>query len=70
MSLAYIRAAYGVPAKRGGRVKYGDQYGTITSARGPYLRVRFEGETYPRLLHPTWHVEYLHAESVSADKGA
>jgi hypothetical protein len=66
MPLAYVRKAYGVPAKRGGRIIYdGDggiaKVGTIMSASGAYLRVHFEGE--PRLrrhtLHPTWHVKYL-----------
>lgn len=48
--MAYIREQYGVPAKRGGRVRLGPGFGrlmggwtgTITSADGPYLKVRFD----------------------------
>ena len=65
MPLACVRRAYGVPAKRGTRIRYTGgpepKTGVITSASGQYLRVHFDGE--PRLrrhtLHPTWHVEYL-----------
>lgn len=68
MSMAYIRKAYGVPAKRGGRIRFTDSYGTvwngrITSAKGHYLRVlvddRVPGYRGRKLLHPTWNVEYL-----------
>jgi len=43
MSLPYIRRTYGVPARRGLRVRYTDGAGviwngTITSAKGPHLR--------------------------------
>ena len=65
MSMEGVRRAYGVPAKRGTRIRYTGgakpQLGTIMSATGQYLRVHFDGE--PRLrrhsLHPTWKVEYL-----------
>lgn len=72
MSLEYIRKAYGVPAKRGGRIKYADDdgcvfFGTITSARSGYLRVlvddRVSGYRRSLILHPTWHVEYLKEDS-------
>lgn len=66
MSMEHVRRAYGVPAKRGGRIVYdGDggvpRVGTIMSASGAYLRVHFEGEPPKQrhTLHPTWHVEYL-----------
>jgi len=60
MSMAYIRRYYGVPAKRGGRVKYRGKPGTITSADGCYLRTRLDGETQNHLrYHPTWEIEYL-----------
>ena len=44
MSLEYIRRTYGVPARRGMRVRYTDGdgviwNGAITSAKGPHLRV-------------------------------
>ena len=68
MSMEGVRRAYGVPAKRGTRIRYTGgakpQLGTIMSATGQYLRVHFDGE--PRLrrhsLHPTWKVEYLPTE--------
>jgi len=64
-SMAYIRKVYGVPAKRGGRVRFTDRAGKpwtgrIKSARGPHLRVAFP--EFPRataLLHPTWNLEYM-----------
>jgi hypothetical protein len=59
MSMIYIRKAYGVPAKRGGRVRYRGREGTITSACGPHLRVRFDGDKRTSILHPTWSVDYL-----------
>ncbi len=62
----YIRKYYGVPAKRGGRIKFtgwsGERakHGTIIGSKDARLRVRFDDE--PKriaLLHPTWEVEYL-----------
>ena len=73
MSMDYIRNTYGVPAKRGMRVRYTDQAGTvwngrITGARNQYLRVliddRVEGYQGRLLLHPTWQVEYLQPPNV------
>lgn len=61
MSLEYIRKTYGVPAKRGGRIRYDGKIGVIASAPGAYLRVSFGGKI--RTLHPTWCVEYLEATS-------
>jgi hypothetical protein len=65
MSLAYIRKTYGVPAKRGARVRFTPDTrdkphdGRIMSASGQYLRVKLEGYTRPCLCHPTWQLEYL-----------
>jgi len=67
MSMREIRKTYGVPAKRGGRIEFSsvsDRFlrrGTITSARGAHLRVRWDGDkrTWPAPLHPTWRVRYL-----------
>lgn len=58
MSMAYIREHYGVPAKRGMRVVVDGKSGTITSASGHRLRVRFDstGQVVP--VHPTWNVHY------------
>lgn len=61
--MEYIRNTYGVPAKRGRRIRYtgGDEprLGTITGSRNAYLRVMFDGEEFSDLLHPTCEVEYL-----------
>lgn len=53
--MAYIRRAYGVPAKRGGRVILNPDHvglgvGRIVSASGQYLRVRFDSGTCT--VHP------------------
>lgn len=67
MSLEYIRDHYGVPARRGGRIRYTGlawpAVGTIVAARGQYLRVRFDGDSEIHTLHPTWKVEYLPADA-------
>ena len=63
MSADFVRKTYGVPAKRGGRVRFNyreTHEGTIVSFPGPYIGVRFDedpGRTVK--LHPTWNVEYL-----------
>lgn len=67
MSLDYIRTYYGVPARRGQRVRYtGDKgpnakprEGTITSANGQHLCIRMDGDSFSNLFHPTWALEYL-----------
>ena len=69
MSMEYIRRAYGVPAKRGGRVIYTDSDGvrfhcTIKSASNSgRLNVlvddRIPGYRGRIKLQPTWHVEYV-----------
>lgn len=68
-SLEYIRETYGVPAHRGGRVRYTGESasleGTITSGDGPYIRVRFDDRKMTVRLHPTWNVEYLTAAGKS-----
>lgn len=67
MSMAYIRKAYGVPAKRGARVKFtgnpdrSRQLGAVVGARGHYLRVRMDGERRVGTYHPVWRMEYLPA---------
>jgi acyl dehydratase len=65
MSMEWVRASYGVPAKRGGRVRLGPEFtswagreGTITSA-DHRLRARLDGDKSPIVLHPTWALEYL-----------
>jgi hypothetical protein len=69
MSIQYIRDTYGVPAKRGGRIRFtgndGSEYpgegieGVIVGTRNARLRVRFDGSKRIESLHPTWMVEYL-----------
>ena len=65
MSVKYIRDTYNVPCKRGARVRYTwnrkHHEGVITSARGRYIYIRFDGErkTYPAPFHPTWELVYL-----------
>lgn len=65
--MQYIRDTYGVPAKRGARVRYstaaGPRAGTITSARNGKVRIRFDGLKNSYLHHPTWKLEYLEAQS-------
>lgn len=63
----YIRQRYGVPAKRGGRVRYTGgrrpRFGTITSASGGHLMIRLDGSKFSEPYHPTWELEYLDADS-------
>ena len=67
MSMDYIRKRYGVPAKRGGRVRYiGNPDGkpvdgTITGAVAGtmHLYVRLDGNKRSYHFHPTWKLEYL-----------
>lgn len=69
MSMHYIRTAYGVPARRGGRVKYTggvtDAVGTIIGTNGHYLRIRMDGHKRAMLYHPTWEIEYMTSRKVS-----
>ena len=60
MSMQYIRDYYGVPAKRGGRVRFQDRVnGTITGTKGGHLRIRLDGNKFSRPYHPTSEIEYL-----------
>lgn len=63
MSIEYIRKTYGVPAKRGGRVRYTGakepQLGTIVATDGAYLKIRLDGKKHALPYHPTWELEYL-----------
>ena len=56
--MEYIRLKYGVPAKRGARVKYGDAHGTITGADGGYLLIKLDGEKRSKRYHPTFNITY------------
>ena len=63
MGLCDIRRNYGVPAKRGGRVRYTGgrepAFGSIRSARGAHLYIHLDGAKRPQTFHPTWELEYL-----------
>lgn len=63
MSMTWVRKRYGVPAKRGGRVRYTgcgkDELGTIRSARGGRLWIELDGIKHPMPFHPTWKLQYL-----------
>lgn len=71
MTMAYIRNAYRVPAKRGGRVEYsGDKaaprLGKIIGADGARLKIRMDGQRVAGRYHPTWELRYLDAPSSAA----
>ena len=57
-SFDYIRRTYKVPAARGVRVTVDGRPGVITSGKGGYVMVRFDGQKRPLPCHPTWRVEY------------
>ena len=57
--MEYIRNYYKVPAKRGAKIQYKGQNGTIVGALNGCLRVRLEGEKKIKTYHPTWEIKYL-----------
>ncbi len=69
-SLAYIRNYYDVPAQLNGRIRFtwrnANQLGTIVGTSGAHLLVLIDGDRDPAPYHPTWEIEYLPAEAVSA----
>ena len=72
MSMKYIRDYYGVPARRGTRVRFtgsdrGPIVGTIASSQGSALQVMFDGDKRTSLVHPTWELEYLPTESETTE---
>lgn len=75
MSMDYIRRIYNVPARRGVRLRFcdsigGPREGRIVGSRGQYLRVRLDGETSTRTMHPTWRIEYLNLPNVELSRAA
>jgi hypothetical protein len=59
MSMEHIRKHYGVPAKRGGKVRFtpdGNRHlaheGVIVGSRGAYLKIRMGDEKTCRYLSP------------------
>lgn len=73
MGMAYIRASYGVPAKRGGRVQFTTAekavQGTIVGTRGQYLRVRWDDSKRTDTMHPTWMLVYLMTPNFNSGTG-
>lgn len=69
MSMQYVRKAYGVPAKRGGRVIYTGcgqkEYGTIRSASNGRLNIQLDGIKHTMPFHPTWKLHYIKREFVA-----
>ncbi len=63
MSFEYIKQAYNIPAKRGGRVEYTGgkepKKGTIVGASGAHLKIVLDGEEKPGIYHPAWELHYL-----------
>jgi hypothetical protein len=61
MAMKDIRKRRGVPAKRGMRVfdKHTQRYGTIRSARGGYLKIQLDDDSFTSTYHPTWQLDYL-----------
>ena len=64
--MEYIRAHYGVPAKRGAIVRFtpdGNIHmaceGVITGSQGQYLRVRMGQQKRAGIYHPTCDLEYV-----------
>ena len=65
-SIQWIRDHYGVPAKVGMRIIYAPcegsrdlpRGGMIVGTKGPYLRIRLDGEKRIGSYHPTWQVQY------------
>jgi len=62
--MEYIRKTYGVPAKRGGKIKLvtcsGSVWlGQIRSVSNGKLRVKFAGMDYISSVDPEWDIEYL-----------
>ena len=62
-AMDYIRQTYNVPAKIGGKVKFGSNKGTIIGADGAHLIIDVDGKV--GRYHPGWHLNYLDAEETS-----
>ena len=64
--MEYIRLRYGVPAKRGAKIKYCGQPGKITGCDSGYLLIKLDGEKRSKRYHPTWNIEYVPADEVKS----
>lgn len=52
MNYSHIRARYNVPARRGARVEFKGQLGTVTSTSSAAVRVRMDGMTRSMPFEP------------------
>ena len=61
--MKWIRLYYKVPAKRGARVEYVGadlpRTGVVTGTCGTRLRVRWDGEKFSSIHHPTRNLRFL-----------
>jgi uncharacterized membrane protein YfhO len=48
----YVKNRYGVPAKRGMKVIYDGEHEVIKSAKGGYIKVRFDELRFPKNIPP------------------
>ena len=55
----YVRDRYGVPARRGARIRFEGRPGTVVAPRGAYVGIRLDGEKRIGNYHPTWHLDWL-----------
>jgi len=55
----YINRLYGLTTRKGQRVKFEDQLGTVTGWFNHSIKVNFDGQMGSQLCHPTYHIEYL-----------
>ncbi|MGF6346579.1 hypothetical protein QF040_001292 [Variovorax sp. W2I14] len=63
MNYAHIRARYNVPAKRGARVEFHGQLGTVTSTSSAAVRVRMDGMSRSQPFAPD-ELRWLDTEAV------
>jgi hypothetical protein len=63
----YVRSYYGVPARKGARVRHpGSGDGTVTHAGGHYIWITWDATGKERgPYHPTDEIEYLDKEGAS-----
>jgi hypothetical protein len=58
-SLSYIREYYGVPARVGARILYGDRLGGVVGAQNAHVLIQLDGETTARPYHPIGDLIYV-----------
>ncbi len=73
MSMDYIRKAFKVPAKVGGKVEIvraglPPLIGTIMGSCGDYLWIKASGAPRSIAYHPTWDLNYIKTDSTKVKK--